>query len=103
MTTARQLQWSEPAIKDLSRIARHVAISSLQNAHKLLDRIEAKVEFLATYPGAGRIGVVPGTRELVVHKHYFVIYRASLNQITVLRVKHVARKPLQGKLSRPRK
>jgi addiction module RelE/StbE family toxin len=90
--TRRQLRWSELAITDLTRIARHVAAYSPTSADKLLDQISAKVQLLAAHPQMGRAGVRPGTRELVAHAHYLVIYRVLPDHIDVLRVKHSARK-----------
>ena len=95
MATAIRLHWSELASQDLSRIARHGSASSPHHANKLLDRIDAKVQLLVTYPDAGRLGSATGTRELVVHKHYLIIYHHWENQVTVLRVKHVARKTVK--------
>lgn len=92
MTVLRRLRWSETAISDLARIARRVAVASPASADRLVDQIEAKVEVLAAYPEIGHIGTKPGTRELVVHPHYFVIYRILPDAVHLLRVKHSARK-----------
>ncbi|WP_373990132.1 type II toxin-antitoxin system RelE/ParE family toxin [Duganella sp. BuS-21] len=89
----RQLRWSELAIGDLARIARHVAAYSPANADKLLAQISSQVQLLAAHPQMGRTGVRSGTRELVAHAHYLVIYRVLPDHIDVLRVKHSARKP----------
>lgn len=56
----------------------------------MLDRIRAKAEQLAVYPGMGRPGRVPGTRELFVHRHYFIVYRTIGLTVEILRVKHTA-------------
>lgn len=88
----RRISWSKQAIRDMTAIGRHIAADSLANADKLLQQIEARVVPLATHPKIGRIGGRPGTRELVVHAHYLVIYRILPDAIHILRVKHVARK-----------
>ncbi|NGZ83003.1 type II toxin-antitoxin system RelE/ParE family toxin [Duganella aceris] len=88
----RRIAWSRQAIRDMASIGRHIAADSPANAGKLLDQILAKIIPLATYPKIGRIGGKPGTRELVVHTHYLVIYRVLPDSITILRIKHVARK-----------
>jgi len=46
---------------------------------------------LESHPGMGRAGRVPGTRELVLHKHYIAIYRVREGDVEVLRLHHVAR------------
>lgn len=92
MPVPQSLHWRETAINDLTRIGRRVAAASPASADKLLDQIAAKVEMLAAYPELGHLGTKPGTRELVVHGHYFVIYRVQRDGVHLLRVKHSARK-----------
>jgi plasmid stabilization system protein ParE len=86
----RVVRWKRPAVNDLVRIGKHIAADSAVNADKLLRRIQAKAEQLATYPAMGRSGLVPGTRELVVHRHYFIVYRTTVSAVEILRVKHTA-------------
>jgi addiction module RelE/StbE family toxin len=84
------VRWKRPAAKDLGRIGKHIAADSTVNANKLLRRIQAKAEQLAVYPEMGRPGQVPGTRELVVHRNYFIVYRTTDSAVEILRVKHTA-------------
>lgn len=93
MAILQPLHWRETAINDLTRIGRRVAAASPVAADKLLDLIVAKVALLAMHPKLGHAGAKTGTRELVVHPHYFVIYRILPDGVHVLRVKHSARKP----------
>ena len=88
----RQINWSRQAIRDMTRIGRHIAADGPANAGKLLDQIEAKAMALASYPQIGRISGNSEARELVVHAHYLVIYRVLPDSITILPIKHVARK-----------
>ncbi|MGR3313432.1 type II toxin-antitoxin system RelE/ParE family toxin [Roseovarius indicus] len=46
---------------------------------------------LPEQPKTGRPGRVHGTRELVVHHNYIVIYAERPTVVTVLRVLHAAR------------
>jgi plasmid stabilization system protein ParE len=92
MPPPRRVSWRQQAVDDMAAISRYVAAHSPISAHRLLDQIVDQVELLATYPLLGKIGLSPGTRELVVHKHYRVIYRALPTAISILRVKHVAKK-----------
>lgn len=69
------VRWTRHAANDLQSVYRRIALDSAVNAEKMLRRIEAKADQLARYPGMGRPGRVPGTRELVVHHHYFIVYR----------------------------
>jgi len=87
-----RITWSARAILDMSRIGRHIAADSPAHAAALLDRIEKGVLRLATYPKIGKMGTRPGTRVLVVHAHYLVVYRVLSDSIYILTIKHVARK-----------
>lgn len=53
--------------------------------------IELKAEQLVERPQLHRAGRKRGTREMVVHPHYIVIYRVSKDLVEILRVKHSAR------------
>jgi toxin ParE1/3/4 len=84
------IHWKKQAINDLIKIGQEIAKDSPVNAEKMVDLIEDKLTPLATHPEIGRAGRKRGTRELVVHTNYVVIYRALAAQIEILRVKHTA-------------
>lgn len=92
MSPPRRIDWRKQAVDDLAAIGRHIALHSPINADRFLDDIVAHVELLTIYPFIGRSGLKPGTRELIVHTHYIVIYRVLPTVTSVLRVKHVAKK-----------
>lgn len=85
------INWKTQAVNDLTKIGKRIAKHSLASAEKMVDLIEEKVKVLADYADFGRIGRKPGTRELVVHETYIVIYRVvSTNKVDVLRVKNTS-------------
>lgn len=85
------IQWKKQAINDLIEIGRHIAKSSIENAEAMVDMIESKVIKLSAYAELGRVGRKRGTREMVAHAHYLVIYRVTNKQrVEILRVKHSA-------------
>jgi toxin ParE1/3/4 len=56
-------------------------------------RIREAVQILAKYPGAGRVGRVPDTREVGVSGTPYVLpYRIKANALEILRVLHGAQK-----------
>jgi addiction module RelE/StbE family toxin len=58
----------------------------------VIDRIEQLVKRLATFPESGRVGHIPGTRELVVPGlPYLVVYRVTPDAVEILRVFHTSR------------
>ncbi|MFZ6713016.1 type II toxin-antitoxin system RelE/ParE family toxin [Undibacterium sp. TC9W] len=82
--------WKKLAINDLIKIGQYIAKNSPANAQKLVSEIEGKVTRLAVYPQMGKPGRKRGTRELVAHDNYFVVYRVLAKKVEILRVKHVA-------------
>jgi toxin ParE1/3/4 len=84
------IYWKKQAINDLTKIAQHIAQDSPTNAEKMVTLIEGKITPLAAYPDMGRSGRKRGTRELIAHESYFVIYRVVVKKIEILRVKHTA-------------
>lgn len=84
--------WKKQAINDLIKIGRYIAEDSPVNAEKMVSSIEDKVTPLADHPQMGRTGRKRGTRELVAHENYFVVYRLlnDSEHVEILRVKHVA-------------
>ena len=80
------------AINDLIKIGLVIAKDSPVSAAKMVDLIESKVTPLAKHPDIGRVGRKRGTRELVAHESYAVIYRVVATKVEILRVKHTAQR-----------
>jgi len=80
---------STRAEDDLIAIWLHVGSDSEAAADRLLDRIEARWQQLATYPysGAPRDDIAPGIRHLIVGE-YLILYRVGEDAIEILRVLH---------------
>jgi addiction module RelE/StbE family toxin len=71
-------------------IVEHIAQDNPDAAEELANDIEAKAEKLREFPEMYKVGRKRGTRELVAHKNYIVVYRVINSQVEVLRVKHSA-------------
>lgn len=59
-------------------------------AQALKDKIEDKASRLMEHPRMHRAGRVNGTREMVAHPNYVVIYSDDADTVTILRVLHTA-------------
>ena len=84
-------RWTDEARQDLAAILDYIATDNPAAADTLLDRILIKSDSLPENPRSGRPGRLPGTRELVIHPSYILIYADTADQITILRLLHSAR------------
>ena len=55
------------------------------------DLFSEKATRLVDHPGLGRPGRVPGTRELMAHKSYILIYDLVGDEVRILRLLHATR------------
>lgn len=85
-----KLEWKKQARNDLIKIVQYISVDNPDAADKLADAIEAKAENLKQNPELSRAGRKRGTRELVVHPNYIVIYRVVDNTVEILRLKHTS-------------
>jgi len=87
-----RLFWTPEAIEDRRSIYDYIEADNPSAALALDELFSEKVSRLTDHPGLGRIGRVAGTRELVAHQNYILIYDTIADdQIRILRVLHAAR------------
>ena len=80
--------WHDSARADLAEIIRYIADEAPQAARQLKNYLESAVLPLAEHPYLYRSGRVPGTRELVAHPNYVLVYRVAAECIEVVSVLH---------------
>ncbi|HEX7848146.1 MAG TPA: type II toxin-antitoxin system RelE/ParE family toxin [Sphingomonas sp.] len=83
-----QLSWLPEARSDLREIIGYIADRNPIAAERLNERIEHAAEHLTIAPHAHRPGRVDGTREVIVHPNYIVIYRVTEGMVWILSVLH---------------
>ena len=84
--------WSRAAIADLRALRAYIARDDPGAAAAIGRRLGEATDLLAEFPGAGRAGRVPHTRELVVRgTAYIVPYRGSAGVVQVIAVIHASR------------
>lgn len=86
-----ELFWTPEAIQDRNEIYDYIEADNPAAALAIDELMEKKAERLIDHPEMGRIGRVVGTRELVAHKNYVLVYDVTDDLVRVLRVLHVAR------------
>ncbi len=90
-----RIKWLRKALINLEQEAAYIANEDPEAARLVVQRIEYSVSLLADNPALGRVGRVPGTRELLIpNTRYIIPYRVRprLQQIEILRVFHLARR-----------
>jgi plasmid stabilization system protein ParE len=94
------LVWTWPAKMDRREIFEFIAADSWRAACRMDLVFAGKAELLTRLPEIGRPGRVPGTRELLAHRHYFLIYRMSADTVQILRLLHTSKQWPLNQLSR---
>lgn len=87
-----KLIWTEPARDDRRVIREYIALDNPVAAVELDEQLSARAGQLAEQPEGGRPGRVAGTRELVAHRHYVIIYEVVAATVYILRVLHTSRR-----------
>jgi addiction module RelE/StbE family toxin len=85
------LLWTPEAIRDRAAIYDHIEADNPAAALAIDELLSEKAAHLLDHPRLGRPGRVAGTRELVAHPNYILIYSIAGEQVRVLRVLHAAR------------
>lgn len=87
----RKLRWSLAAADDLEAIAQYLYLYHPSFAASTIQRLYDAAKSLKTFPHAGRVGKVSGTRELVlVPLPYIVVYAVDEHAVNILRFLHIA-------------
>ncbi len=81
------VEWRPLARAQLSETLEYISDRNLVAASELYKNIEAAISALPQHPYLYRFGRVPGTREIVVHPNYLVVYRVT-NRIEIVTVLH---------------
>jgi toxin ParE1/3/4 len=88
-----RLRWLRRALRNLDEEGEYIARDNSDAAARTVLRIATAVEHLTSHPASGRIGRVPGTRELIITgTPYIVPCRVRGDAVEILRVFHAARK-----------
>jgi len=82
------LRWLPSALADLDSIVNYIAARDEAAAYRLWTAIERAVEKIPERPELYRQGSVKGTRELVVHPNYFVVYQFAADVIEIVAIVH---------------
>jgi toxin ParE1/3/4 len=82
------LVWRAAAREDLAKVINYIAERNPAAARRIRTLIEDAVLPLAKHPFLFRPGRVAGTRELVAHPNYVVVYRVTDETIEIVSILH---------------
>jgi toxin ParE1/3/4 len=88
---AFKIVWSPLAREQVRELVAYIADYDSTAAGNLRRRLEEVVQPLAEHPYMFRPGRVPGTREIVAHANYLIIYRVLSDEIDITSVVHARR------------
>jgi toxin ParE1/3/4 len=83
--------WTIEAQRDRADIFDYIAGDNPQAAIRTDELFSKAIGRLTKHPMVGRMGHVEGTRELIVHKSYRLVYEIVDDTVWVLTLVHTAR------------
>lgn len=86
-----ELAWSEPAEASLDAIVMYIAADNIDAALELDNLLRKAARGLTKLPRKGKPGRVPGTRELLAHPNYVLVYLLTEEHIQIVNVLHSSR------------
>ena len=86
-----KLVWTLLAREDRKAIREVIAADNPSAALDLDELLSEKAARLVDHPALGRPGRLQGTRELIAHRNYILIYDVAGDLVRILRVLHAAR------------
>lgn len=87
-----QVKWLDKALLDLDDVEAYISQTNSPAAEEVVLKILRTVSLLRDQPGLGRVGRVPGTKELIIPEtRYIVPYRVKGGLLQILRVYHTSR------------
>jgi toxin ParE1/3/4 len=86
-----EIRWSPEAAEDLEHIVDRIRLDNPGAARQVAGIIYGRCASLENFPDRGRIGRIPGTRELILAPlPYIVVYRVRSSTVEIVRIYHGA-------------
>jgi addiction module RelE/StbE family toxin len=83
--------WTPEALQDRTDIWDYIAADNPRAAARMDELFSDAAARLADHPKLGRTGKIQGTRELVVHENYLLVYEISGETLWMLVLIHTSR------------
>ena len=86
-----KVTWTPEALHDRSDVWDYIAADNPRAAGRMDELFSDAAARLADHPKLGRPGRIKGTRELVLHESYRLVYEISGETVWMLALVHTAR------------
>ncbi|MBS3651157.1 type II toxin-antitoxin system RelE/ParE family toxin [Pseudaminobacter sp. 19-2017] len=86
-----KVRWSTAANRHLDEIVEYIAFDSPAAALRMDDLLRDAARRLADFPNLGKPGAIAGTRELIPHRSYRIVYEIDDDLVRILAVVHTSR------------
>ncbi|MGC3871664.1 type II toxin-antitoxin system RelE/ParE family toxin [Halomonas sp. GXIMD04776] len=86
-----KVKWTPEADRDRQDTREFIAVNDPRAAARMDQLFSDAAAKLADFPKLGAKGKIPGTRELIPHEHYRLVYMIEGNTLWMLALVHTAR------------
>ncbi len=83
--------WTPEALQDRAEVWDYIAADNPRAAARMDELFSDAAARLADHPKLGRPGQIPGTRELIPHESYRLVYEINGETVWMLALVHTAR------------
>lgn len=83
--------WTDWARRNLGEIVAYIALDNPAAALRIDDLMVQAAARLGDFPALGKPGAISGTRELLPHPNYRMVYTVAEDAVTILALVHTAR------------
>ncbi len=86
-----KVRWTPEAEQDRNEIWDYIATDNPRAAARMDELFSATATKLANFSNRGPLGKIPGTREIIPHENYRLIYEIDEETVWILALVHTAR------------
>ena len=86
-----RVRWLRSGLRSIEIAEAYIAADNPQAATRLVDTVRSRAELLADNPKLGRVGRIPGTREMILGgMSFLIVYRLTSDEVQILRLLHTS-------------
>lgn len=86
-----KVEWTSHALRDKDDIFLYIAADDVDAAFRMDALFDEAAARLAEFPDLGHTGAIPGTREILAHRSYRLVYEVRDNTVLIVTIVHTAR------------